>query len=119
MKQILYTALILLLFSCKESTVDTNTEKTIKWIETHKRPIQVETFICDKEMRNYTLFSADNKLYATGTVDLELPALIVDSVKIPDGIVIDKQDTYEDFIEQAQYLEKQKRRIRYIEQITE
>lgn len=44
MKQILITTLILSLCSCKESTVDSNTERTIKWIETHKKPIQLKTY---------------------------------------------------------------------------
>lgn len=77
-KKILLTLAIICLVSCKESQVDKNTEMTIKWIENNKKPIQVETFIYDKSNRNYTLISADNKICASGTVQLELPLIIED-----------------------------------------
>lgn len=77
-KLIVLTASICLLSCDNKTTVDKNTEMTIKWIENNKKPIQVETFIYDKSNRNYTLISADNKICATGTVKLELPLIIED-----------------------------------------
>lgn len=66
----------------------------------------METFIYDKENRNYTLFSADNKICATGTVALELPLLITDSVKIPDEIIM--VEDYSDFRKQLKDLQDMK-----------
>lgn len=79
MKTLLILVSICLLSCDNKTAVENNTENTIRWIETHKKPIQVETFIYDKPFREYTLFSADNKVLATGTVNLELPTIIEDS----------------------------------------
>lgn len=81
MKEILSITAILAVLSCQDKTPqDKRTENTIKWIETHKKPIKVETFIYDKSNRTYTLFSQDHKVYNTGGVDLELPTVITEDV---------------------------------------
>lgn len=118
-KTILILTSLCLLSCTNKTTAESNTEKTINWIETHKKPIQVETFIYDKASRNYTLFSADNKIIATGTVYLELPSIITDSVKIPESIIIEDSDDIDGFRERLMQLEKMKRNERYIQEITE
>lgn len=104
MKKLICGLVILSLVSCSK-TVDRNTEETICWIEKHKKPIQVETFIYDKSNRVYTLFSADGKVCATGTVALELPPLIQDSGKTKYDDVIRQEALYQNNIRELERFE--------------
>jgi len=77
MKRLLIVIMVaILIFGCEN--VDKNNQKTLEWIETHKKPIIVHRVSWNGWNGNsrYSLQSADNKFFYTGEINYVLPDTI-------------------------------------------